>query len=50
MKLGKKGMEMWVIVLMIVAVIILVVLLVIYGVFGGEAKGLMEKFMEIITG
>ena len=40
--LGKKGREMWQLVLMILVLILLIAAVVWYGILGGEIKGLLE--------
>ncbi len=44
---GKKGMEMWQLVLMILALVLLVFILAWYAGLGTELKGLSEKLTEM---
>jgi hypothetical protein len=44
---GKKGMEMWQLVLMILVLILLIVVIVWYGILGWEIKELLGKFGEL---
>ena len=45
---GKKGMEMWQIVLLILVMIFLLAVIIWYGFLGGELKNLLNKFADIL--
>jgi hypothetical protein len=45
---GKKGMEMWQLVLIILVLILLLAVLAWYGVLGGELKGLFGKLGDLL--
>jgi len=45
--LGKKGMEMWVLVLMVLAIILLLAAIVLYSSLGSSMKELLTKFGEL---
>lgn len=47
MKLNKRGMEMWQLVLLILVLILLLAVLVWYGFLGGEISGLLGKLGEL---
>jgi len=40
---GKKGMEMWVLVLMVLAIILLLAVIVLFGGLGESIKGLLSN-------
>jgi len=45
---GKKGMEMWQLVLIILVLILLMAVLAWYGYLGGELKGFLGKLGELL--
>jgi hypothetical protein len=47
MKLNKKAMEMWQLVLIILILILLLAVMAWYGFLGGQIGGLLDKFGEL---
>ncbi len=47
MKLDKKGMEMWQLVMIILVLILLIAAIVWFGILGGEIKGLLAGLGEL---
>lgn len=47
-KLDKKGMEMWQLVMIILVLILLLAVLVWYGFLGGEIKGVLGKLGDLL--
>jgi len=47
MKLAKKGMEMWEIVIIILALVLLLAVIIWYGILGGEIKSLFGIFEDL---
>jgi len=41
---GKKGMEMWILVLMILAIVLLILVVIWYNDLGSFLQGLLSKF------
>lgn len=48
MRLGKRGMEMWQLVMLILVLIFLFAVIVWYGFLGGEISGLLSKLGELL--
>ncbi len=45
---GKKGMEMWQLVILVLALILLVVIIIWYGELGSNIKGLLGKLTNLL--
>ena len=46
--IGKKGMEMWQLILMILALVLLLFVIAWYGGLGGELSGLFDKLKGLL--